>query len=179
MSHSWEPSRIVRFWLSIFWRAAASMRASCISSSSRILRTSRRMVLRSSMKSTVSISATASVTTCASLLTLARLSLTLPSSSQHRFVFLHQLGLHLTEHFLVVGAAFAHFFRVGFENHTHLVIDAVFKRQLIEQRSVHFFRERRHRLSLDHPAGCQFLGNFAGQIAHIFFGEKHVELALS
>src|SRR5215471_19708052 len=149
MSHSWEPSRMVRFWLSIFWRAAVSMRASCISSSSRILRTSRRMVLRSSMKSTSFMSAMASVTTWASLLTLSRVSRTLSLSSENRCVFLHQLGLHLAKHFLVVGAALAHLFRISFENHAHLVVDAILERQLVKQHGIYLFREGRHRLGLD------------------------------
>src|SRR5215472_3527449 len=75
MSHSWLPSRMVRFWLSIFWRAAASILASWFSRSSRTLRASRRMVLRSSANSTWSMEASASLTTWATLLALSRLIL--------------------------------------------------------------------------------------------------------
>src|SRR6266481_2885747 len=161
---------MVRRWLSIFWRAAWSMRASCIRSSSRILRTSRRMVLRSSMNSTSSRSATASVTTWASLLTLSRLNRTAGASSKsfskNSLVFFCQLGLHFAKHFLVIGAALLHFVGIGFEN------DAVLKRQFFEQSGVYLFVKRRHRLGLDETARHQFFGDFAGQIAHIFFGKK-------
>src|SRR5579864_1304231 len=51
------------------------MRASWFSSSSRTLRASSRMVLRSSRNSTCAVSASASLTTWASLFTLSRLSL--------------------------------------------------------------------------------------------------------
>src|SRR5271157_5107497 len=166
---------IVRRWLSIFWRAAWSMRASCMRSSSRILRTSRRMVLRSSMKSTSSSSATASVTAWASLLTLSRLNRTAKNSSKNSLVFFHQLGLYLTEHFLVIGAALLHFLGIGFEDDAHLVVDAVFERQFFEQRGVHLLVKSRHRLGLNETARHQFFGNFAGQIAHIFFGKEHVQ----
>src|SRR4029077_618304 len=102
MSHSWLPSRMVRFWLSIFWRADWSILASCMSSSSRILRVSNRIVLLSSTKSTCGSSASASLTTWAILFTLSRLSLTVPHehgqwnfetkeyhSSPHRLVATH------------------------------------------------------------------------------------------
>src|SRR5882762_3405503 len=78
MSHSWLPSRMVRFWLSIFWRADWSILASWVSKSSSIFRVSSRIVLRSSTKSTCGISASASLTTWAILFTLSRLSLTVP-----------------------------------------------------------------------------------------------------
>src|ERR1035441_1510077 len=92
------------------------MRASCMSRSSRIFRTSRRMVLRSSMKSTSSISATASVTEWASLLTLSRLKRTVASSSKHSLIFLYQLSFYLAEHFLIVGSAFLHLLGIGLED---------------------------------------------------------------
>src|ERR1700687_603445 len=122
MDHSSEPSMMVRRWLSIFWRAAWSMRASCMSNSSRILRTSRRMVLRSSMNSTSSNSATASVTVWASLLTLSRLKRTERTPSQNSLVFLDQFGLYFAEHFLVIGAALLHFFGIRLENNAHLIV---------------------------------------------------------
>src|SRR6202158_1144641 len=156
MDHSSEPSIIVRRWLSIFWRAAWSMRASCMRSSSRILRTSRRMVLRSSMNSTSSRSATASVTTWASLLTLSRLKRTVRESSPGAFfscnalvamlhfqcfssnakerpmlknglIFFRQFGLNFAEHLLIIGAALLHFVGIGFEDDTHLIVNAVLK----------------------------------------------------
>src|SRR5712671_2782753 len=119
------------------------MRASCIRSSSRILRTSRRIVLRSSMNSTSSRSATASVTTWASLLTLSRLKRTVRESSggvssvamlrfqcfgcnasvpilKNGLIFFRQFGLNLAEHLLIIGAALLHFVGVGFEDDTHL-----------------------------------------------------------
>src|SRR5229473_5364811 len=167
---------MVRRWLSIFWRAAWSMRASCRSSSSRILRTSRRMVLRSSMNSTSSRSATASVTTCASLLTLSRLNRTAGESSKfskNSLVFFCQLGLYLTEHFLVIGAALLHFVGISFENDADLIVYAVFERQFFEQRGMHLLGKSRHCLGLYKTARHQFFGDFAGEIAHIFFGKKH------
>src|ERR1700687_1047517 len=177
MVHSSEPSMIVRRWLSIFWRAAWSMRASCIRRSSRILRTSRRMVLRSSMKSTSSISATASVIEWASLLTLSRLKRTAGASSgptlKNSFVFFHQFGLHFTEHFLVIGAALLHFIGISLEDDAHFIVDAVFERQFFEQRGMHFLIKSRHRLGLNETARHQFFGNFAGQIAHIFLRKEH------
>src|SRR5215471_7989574 len=103
------------------------MRASWARSSSRILRTSNRTVLRSSTNSTSSVSARASVTTWASLLTLSRLSRTNALSSQHSFVFLHQLALHLAKHLLVIGSRLLHLLGVSLQNDAHLVIDAVFK----------------------------------------------------
>src|SRR5882762_79435 len=150
------------------------MRASCIRSSSRILRTSRRMVLRSSMNSTSSISATASVITWASLLTLSRLNRTAGSSSENGFVFLRQFGLHFAKHFLVIRARLLHFVGVGLEDHADLVVNAVFERQFLEQCPMHLFIEGRQGLGLDETARDQFLGDFAGQIAHIFLGEEHV-----
>src|SRR5258706_2806666 len=150
------------------------MRASCIRSCSRILRTSRRMVLRSSMKSTSSISATASVTTWASLLTLSRLKRTAGSPSENGFVFLRQFGLHLSKHFLVIRARPVHFVGVGLKNHPDFVVNAVLKRQFIEQRRMHLFIEGGYCLGLDQTTRNQFLGDFAGQIAHIFLGEEHV-----
>src|SRR5258708_23831978 len=168
---------MVRRWLSIFWRAAWSMRASCRRSSSSILRTSRRIVLRSSMNSTSSRSATASVTTCASLLTLSRLSRTAGASSKsfskNSLIFFCQLGLHFTEHFLVIGAALLHFVGIGFENDAHLIVDAVLKRQFLEQSRMDLLVKSTHCLGLDETARHQFFGDFAGQIAHIFFGKKH------
>src|ERR1019366_2841289 len=164
---------MVRRWLSIFWRAAWSMRASCMRSSSRILRTSRRMVLRSSMKSTSSKSATASVTAWASLLTLSRLNRTAGKSSENSLVFFHQFGLHFTEHFLVIGAALLHFVGISFEDDAHLIVNAVLERQFFEQSGVHLLGKSRHRLGLNETARHQFFGNFAGQIAHIFFGKEH------
>src|SRR5438477_344472 len=113
------------------------MRASCIRSSSRILRTSRRMVFRSSMNSTSSISATASVITWANLLTLSRLKRTAGSPSENGFIFLRQFSLHFAEHFLVIRARLLHFVRIGFENYTYFVINAVFERQFLEQSGVH------------------------------------------
>src|SRR5271157_686461 len=174
MSHSCEPSRMVRFWLSIFWRALWSMRASCIRSSSRILRTSRRMVLRSSMNSTSSISARASATTWASWLILSWLNLTARSSSKHSLVFLYQLSLHLAEHFLVVGAGLLHFFLVRLQDHAHLIVDAVLQGQLFQHGGVDLLGHRGHGLGLDHAGGQHFLGDLTGQITHIFFGEEHV-----
>src|SRR5229473_1050642 len=165
---------MVRRWLSIFWRAAWSMRASCIRSCSRILRTSRRIVLRSSMNSTSSMSATASVTTWASLLTLSRLNRTAAESSENSFVLLGQLGLHFTEHFLVVRARLLHFVGVCLENHANFIVNAVFERQFLEQSGVHFLIEGGHSLGLNQTTRDQFLGDFAGQIAHIFLGEEHV-----
>src|ERR1700675_654024 len=150
------------------------MRASCISNCSRILRTSRRMVLRSSMNSTSSMSATASVTTWASLLILSRLNRTAGSSLENGFVLLGQFGLHFAKHFLVVRARLLHFVGISFENHADFIINAVFQRQLIEQRGVHLLVQGRHSLGLDETARNQFLGDFAGQIAHIFLGEEHV-----
>src|SRR4029077_5038060 len=177
MDHSSEPSMMVRRWLSIFWRAAWSMRASCMRSSSRILRTSRRMVLRSSMNSTSSRSATASVTTWASLLTLSRLNRTAGASSKsfskNGLVFCRQLSLHFTEHFLVIGAALLHFVGIRFENDAHLIVNAVFERQFFEQSGVHLLGKSRHCLGLYKTARHQFFGDFAGEIAHIFFGKKH------
>src|ERR1700733_4838894 len=109
------------------------MRASCIRSPSRILRTSSRMVFRSSMNSTSSRSATASVTTWASLLTLSRVNRTAgdssSASSKHSLVFLHQLGFYFTEHFLIIGAALLHLVGISLEDDAHLVVDAVFERQ--------------------------------------------------
>src|ERR1700675_3166733 len=169
---------MVRRWLSIFWRAAWSMRASCMRSSSRILRTSRRMVLRSSMNSTSSRSATASVTTWASLLTLSRLNRTAGASSKsfskNSLVFFRQLGLYLTKHFLVIGAALLHFIGVGFENDADLIVNTVLEGQFFEQSGVHLLVKSRHRLGLYETARHQFFGDFAGKIAHIFFGKKHV-----
>src|SRR5580658_3386960 len=153
------------------------MRASCMSSASRILRTSRRMVLRSSMNSTSSMSATASVTMWASLLTLSRLNRTAGASSgassKNSLVFFRQLGFHLTEHFLVIGAAFLHLLGIRFEDDAHLIVDAVFERQFVEQGGVHLLGKGRHCLGLNETARHQFFGNFASQIAHIFFGKKH------
>src|ERR1700733_4411567 len=180
MVHSSDPSIIVRRWLSIFRRASWSMRASCISSSSRILRTSRRIVFRSSIKSTESISATASVTTWASLFTLSRLIRTAAISSRHerrsqyRLVLLYQLAFYLAKHLLIVRAALLHLLGIGLENHAHFIIDAVFEREFIEQRGVHLLRQGRRRLGLDETAGNKFFGNLAGQIAHILSGKKHV-----
>src|SRR6266849_579561 len=171
---------MVRRWLSIFWRAAWSMRSSCMRSSSRILRTSRRIVLRSSMNSTSSRSATASVTTWASLLTLSRLNRTAGASSKsfssfskNSLVFFCQLGLYLAKHFLVIGAALLHFVGIGFENDAHLIVNAVLERQFFEQSGVHLLVKSRHRLGLYETARHQVFGDFAGQIAHIFFGKKH------
>src|SRR6266850_4763605 len=176
MLHSSEPSMMVRRWLSIFSRADWSIRASCMSSCSRILRTSRRMVLRSSMNSTSSMSATASVTTWASLLTLSRLNRTAAESSENSFVFLGQLGLHFTEHFLVVRTRLLHFVGICFENDAHFIVNAVFERQFLKQSGVHFLVKGGHSLGLDQTTRDQFLGDFAGQIAHIFLGEEHVEV---
>src|ERR1017187_8658385 len=157
------------------------MRASCMSSSSRILRTARRMVLRSSINSTSSRSATASVTLWASLLTLSRLNRTAGASSgvssvpglKHGLVFFHQLGLHFTEHFLVIGAALLHLFGICLENDAYLIVDTVFERQLFEQGGVHLLVKSGHRLGLDETARHQFFGNLAGEIAHVFFGKEH------
>src|SRR6267378_3885918 len=153
------------------------MRASCIRSSSRILRTSRRMVLRSSMNSTSSRSATASVTTWASLLTLSRLNRTAGESSKsfskNGLVFFRQLGLYLTEHLLVIGAALLHFVGIRFKNDADLIVNTVLERQFFEQRGVHLLVKSRYRLGLYETARHQFFGDFAGQIAHIFFGKKH------
>src|SRR5450631_108542 len=149
------------------------MRASCMRSSSRILRTSRRMVLRSSMKSTSSNSATASVTEWASLLTLSRLNRTAEKSSENSLVFFHQLGLDFTEHFLVIGAALLHFVRIRFEDNAHFIVDAILERQFVEQSGVYLLGKSRHRFGLNETARHQFFGNFAGQIAHIFFGKEH------
>src|SRR6266851_10519239 len=137
------------------------MRASCMSSSSRILRTSRRMVLRSSMNSTSSKSATASVTLWASLLTLSRLSRTAGASSgaysKNRLVFFHQLGFHFAKHFLVIGAGLLHFFGIRLENDADFVVDAVLERQFVEQGGVHLLGKSRHRLGLNQTARHQFL----------------------
>src|SRR5664279_5357609 len=149
------------------------MRASCISRSSRILRTSRRMVLRSSMKSTASNSAMASVTVWASLLTLSRLNRTAETSSEDSLVFFHQLSFHFTEHFLVIGATLLHFVRIRLQDHAYLVVNAVLERQFVEQSGVYLLVKSRHRLGLNETARHQFFGNFAGQIAHIFFGKEH------
>src|ERR1700688_1756872 len=132
IDHSSEPSMMVRRWLSIFCRAAWSIRASDMSSASRILRTSRRMVFLSSMNSTSSMSATASVTTWASLLTLSRLNRT-PGASSKSFssfskdglVFFRHLGLYLAKHFLVIGAALLHFVGIGFENDADFIVNTV------------------------------------------------------
>src|ERR1700687_557173 len=153
------------------------MRASCIRSSWIILLTSRRMVLRSSMNSTSSRSATASVTTWASLLTLSRLNRTAGessrTSSKNSLVFFRQLGFHFTKHFLVIGAALLHFVGISFKNDADLIVNAVFERQFFEQSSVHLLVKSRLRLGLDETARHQFFGDFAGEIAHIFFGKKH------
>src|SRR5581483_9317071 len=53
---------MMRFWLSIFWRAEASIRSSALKRSSRILRASPRMVFGSSMNSTSSSCVRASIT---------------------------------------------------------------------------------------------------------------------
>src|SRR5882672_109930 len=174
MLHSSEPSMMVRRWLSIFSRADWSIRASCIRSASRILRTSRRMVFRSSMNSTSSMSATASVMTCASLLTLSRLNRTAGSSSENGFVLLRQLSFHFAKHFLIVRACSLHFVGIGFENDADFVVNAILQSQFVEQGGMHLFVEGRHSLGLDETARNQFLGDFAGQIAHIFLGEEHV-----
>src|SRR5882762_4852375 len=150
------------------------MRASCIRSSSRIFRTSRRMVFRSSMNSTSSISATASVITWANLLTLSRLNRTAGSSSENGFVFLRQLSLHFAKHFLVIRARPLHFVGVGLENYADFVVNAIFKRQFLEQSGMYLLVQSRYSLGLDETTRNQFLGDFAGQIAHIFLGEKHV-----
>src|SRR5260370_2902625 len=176
MVRSSEPSMIVRRWLSIFSRADWSMRASCISSASIILRTSRRTVLRSSMNSTSSMSATASVTTWASLFTLSRLSRTAEASLKNGFVLLGQFGFHFAKHFLVVRARFLHFVGVGFENDADFIVDAVFQRQFVKQCGVHFLIERRHSLGLDETARNQFLVDFAGGITHIFLAAPHVRV---
>src|SRR5882757_7271585 len=152
------------------------MRASCIRSSSRILRTSKRMVLRSSMNSTSSISATASVTTWASLLTLSRLNRTAGASSEYGFVFFRQLSLHFAKHFLIVRARLLHFVGIGFEDDTDFIINPVFESQFVKQGCMHFFVEGWHSLGLDETASNQFLGDFAGQVAHIFIGEEHVRV---
>src|ERR1700681_3242489 len=156
------------------------MRASCMSNPSRILRTSRRMVLRSSMNSTSSKSATASVTTWASLLTLSRLNRTAGASSKsfssfskNGLVFFRQLGLYLAKHFLVIGAALLHFVGIGFENDADFIVNTIFERQFFEQSGVHLLVKSRHCLGLDETARHKFFGDFAGEIAHIFFGKKH------
>src|SRR4029077_240138 len=153
------------------------MRASCMRSSSRILRTSRRIGLGASMNSTSSMSATASVTTWASLLTLSRLNRTAGASSKslskNGLVFFRQLGLYLAKHFLVIGAALLHFVGISFENDADLIVNAIFERQFFEQRGMHLLVKSRHRLGLDETARHQFFGDFAGEIAHIFFGKKH------
>src|ERR1700704_5259160 len=125
------------------------MRASCTRSCSRILRTSKRMVLRSSINSTSSISATASVTTWASLLTLSRLNRTAAQSSENSLVLFGQLGLHFAEHFLVVGARPLHFVRIGLEYDAHFIVNAVFQRQLIEQSRMDLLVKSRHSLGLN------------------------------
>src|SRR5260370_39661469 len=129
------------------------MRASCIRSSSRILRTSRRIVSRSSMNSTSSKSATASVTTWASLLILSRLNRTAGASSKslskNSFVFFRQLGLYLTEHFLVIGAALLHFVGIIFDNDADLIVNTVFERQFFEQSGVYLIGKSGHRLRFD------------------------------
>src|SRR5580704_14175959 len=104
-----------------------------MSSSSRILRTSRRIVLRSSMNSTSSSSATASVTVWASLLTLSRLNRTESGPSQNIFVFLYQFALNLAEHLLIVSAALLHFFGVSFEDDANFIVNPVLERQFVEQ----------------------------------------------
>src|SRR5260370_18350933 len=152
---------MVRRWLSIFWRAAWSMRASCMSSSSRILRTSRRMVLRTSMNSTSSKSATASVTLWASLLTLSRLSRTAGASSgaysKNRLIFFHQLGFHFAKHFLVIRAGLLHFFGISLEDDAYLIVNAVLERQFFEQRGVHLLFKSMHRLGINQTARHQLM----------------------
>src|SRR5260370_25863839 len=122
------------------------------------------------MTSPSSMSATASVTTWASLLTLSRLNRTAAESSENSFVLLGQLGLHFTEHFLVVRARLLHFVGVCLENHADLIVNAVFERQFIEQSGVHLLVEGGHSLGLDQTTRDQFLGAFAGPLAHIFRG---------
>src|ERR1700690_344059 len=144
------------------------MRASCINNSSRILPTSRRMVLRSSIKSTESISATASVMTWASLLTLSRLTRTAAISSKHQrrskhcLILLHQLRLHLAKHLLIIRPALLHLLGIRLKNYAHFIVNAVFEREFIEQRRVHLLRQGRRRLGLNETAGNQFFGNLAG-----------------
>src|SRR5271166_6913739 len=162
------------------------MRASCISNSSRILRTSRRMVLRSSMKSTSSNSATASVTMWASLLTLSRLNRTAGNSSRGRvgrsisksksknsLVFLDEFVLHFAEHFLVIGATLLHFLGISLEDHPHLIVYPVFEPQFLEQSGMHLFVQSRQCLGFNETARHQFFGNLAGEIAHVFFRKEH------
>src|SRR5260370_7723821 len=171
MVRSSEPSMIVRRWLSIFSRADWSMRASCISSASIILRTPRRIVLRSSMNSTSSRSATASVTTWASLLTLSGLNRTAGASSKsfssfskNSLVFFCQLGLYLAKHFLVIGAALLHFVGIGFENDADLIVNTVFERQFFEQRGVYLLGQTSHSLGLYSTAPPHFFRDFPAQI---------------
>src|SRR5882757_9212736 len=120
------------------------------------------------------MSATASVITWASLLTLSRLNRTAGASSKNGFVLLRQLSFHFTKHFLIVRARFLHFVGVGLENHADFIVNAVFKRQFLEQSGMHLLVEGRRSLRLDEATRNQFLGDFAGQIAHIFLGEEHV-----
>src|SRR2546428_6864172 len=92
------------------------------------------------------------------------------------FIFADELILHLAKHFLVVGAALAHLFRISFQNDANFVVNAVLERQFLEHGCVHSFLNGRHVLGLDELSSNQFFGNFAGQIAHIFFRKKHVRL---
>src|ERR1700693_6213838 len=102
------------------------MRASCMRSSSRILRTLRRLN-RTAVASSKSF-------------------------SKNGLIFFCQLGLYLTEHFLVIGAALLHFVGIGFENDADLIVDTVLKRKFFEQSGVHLLVKSRHRLSLDETA---------------------------
>src|ERR1700693_1022377 len=98
------------------------MRASCMRSSSRILRTLRRLN-RTAVASSKSF-------------------------SKNGLIFFRQLGLYLTEHFLVIGAALLHFVGIGFENDADLIVNAVFERQLFEQSGVYLLVKSGHRLGL-------------------------------
>ena len=127
-------------------------------------------------------SATASVTTWASLLTLSRsiARTVFPLTAQNRtaLYFLTSSRLHFAEHFLIICAALLHLVGISLENDAHFVVDAVFQRKLFQQSGMDLFREGRRRLGLDETARYQFFGNFAGQIAHIFFGKEHGESAI-
>src|SRR5208282_348872 len=94
---------------------------------------------------------------------------------KNSLVFLDQLGFHLTEHFLVIGAALLHFLGISLKDDAHFIVNAVFERQFFLQSGVHLLVQHRHRLGLNETARDQFFGNFAGEIAHIFFRKEHDE----
>src|SRR5579862_2814690 len=125
------------------------------------------MVLRSSTKSSSSIPASASVITCATLLTLSRLILTAPPCT------CAPVRSSLCGTFPGNWPGLLHFGGIRFQNHAHFVIDAILKREFFQDRGMHLLVDRGLGLGLDELASNQFFRDFAGQIAHIFFGKKH------